>query len=288
MNRKRFFFDVPIAGGEGTHKIAIYKRGGGSDANGTIFCAHGLTRNGRDFDVLASALSTNYQVYSIDIAGRGKSQWHADTAHYNYGDYVADVGYIINKLGISNIHWIGTSMGGIIGMMLANSFPKLLRTLTLNDIGCLIPAAGLARISEYVSALTNFKTRALAEAELRCRCAPYGIKDEEHWQNIFTHGIKQTEIDHQLTYDPEIAKNLFPKDKPIEDVNLWPLWEAIKAVPTMLIHGMDSDILTHQTAIQMEQSHPDFSLLEIENVGHAPALMDSVQIAAIKRWIDSH
>ncbi len=284
------FFDVPIAGESGTHKLAVYEWGDVTANKGTVFCVHGLTRNGRDFDVLASALSENHHVYSIDVAGRGKSQWHENPAHYNYGSYIADIGYIIAKLGLTNINWIGTSMGGIIGMMVANSFPKLLRTITLNDIGCLIPAAGLTRISGYVSSLTNFESCALAEDELRVRCAPYGINSEENWRNLFAHSIQETaDRKFRLAYDPAIAKNLtVAPDTPIQDINLWSLWEAIKTIPTMLIRGAQSDLLTHETAIQMEKSHPDFCLLEIDNVGHAPALMDEIQINDIKKWLKIH
>lgn len=286
---KILLFDVPVYNGEGTHRLAVYEWCNPVNLKGTVFCVHGLTRNGRDFDVLASALSENYRILSVDVAGRGRSEWHKDPAHYNYADYVADISHLIKELKLSNINWIGTSMGGIIGMMIANTFPKLLRTLTLNDIGCFIPSAGLSRISEYVSQLTNFESCPAAEAELRRRCAPYGIKSEEHWQNVFCHSIQETADNRfRLAYDPAIAKNLFSPDKTVEDVNLWPLWEAVKTIPTLLIRGMDSDILTHQTSIEMEKSHPNFSLLEIENIGHAPALMDELQIGVIKRWLETH
>lgn len=283
------FFDVPITGGQGSNKLAVHEWGSAASAKSTVFCVHGLTRNGRDFDVLANALSENYRVLSIDVAGRGKSQWHSDGVYYNYPSYVADIGFVIAQLGLTRIHWIGTSMGGIIGMMMANHFPKLLQTLTLNDIGCMIPAAGLNRIAKYVSALTNFETRALAEAELRIRCEPYGISSEEHWQDLFRHSIAETDDGKfRLAYDPAISKNLtVAPDTPIQDINLWPLWEAVKAVPTMLIRGIKSDLLTHETAIQMKESHPDFALLEIENVGHAPALMDELQINTISNWLGS-
>lgn len=283
---RTLFFDVPVAGAEGTHKVAVYEWGNKEGAAGTVFCVHGLTRNGRDFDVLANALAENYRVLSVDIAGRGKSEWHNDPALYNYGSYVADIVYLVTHLQLSSVHWIGTSMGGILGMMLAASAPKLFRTLTLNDIGCMVPAAGLNRIIKYV-ALTNFKTRALAENELRIRCAPYGIKSEEKWQHLFSHSIQETENgEFRLAYDAAIGKALTTSpETPLQDVNLWPLWESVKTIPTLLIRGAQSDLLTHQTAIEMEKTHPDFSLLEIDGVGHAPALMDEVQINAIKKWL---
>ncbi|MEQ1705444.1 MAG: alpha/beta hydrolase [Rickettsiales bacterium] len=281
------FFDVPLIGTDGTHKIAVYEWGNVVGNSGTVFCVHGLTRNGRDFDILASALSENYRVLSVDMAGRGKSQWHSDPVHYNYGSYVSDIAYLAAQLQISGVHWIGTSMGGILGMMMANNFPGLIKTLILNDVGCLIPAAGLNRISKYVGSSPDFETRVMAEDELRARCAPYGIKSEEHWQNLFAHSIQETaDGKFRIAYDPAIGKSLNANpDVPMQDVNLWPLWEAVKTIPTLLIRGVDSDLLTHATAIEMEKTHPDFSLLEIDGVGHAPALMDEVQINAIRGWI---
>ncbi len=283
---RTIFLDVPIISGASTHRLALYEWGNAANAKGTVFCVHGLTRNGRDFDTIASALANNYRVLSLDVAGRGKSQWHNDHTLYNYAEYVSDIGHIVAKLELSNLHWIGTSMGGIIGMMVANSFPKLLKTLTLNDIGCLVPKEGLIRIASYVGSATNFATRALAENELRTRCAPYGIDSEERWQNLFNHSIDENpDGSAKLAYDPAIAKNLSQPEKPIEDVNLWPLWEAVKAVPTLLIRGKESDLFTNETALQMQNSHPNCKLLEIDGVGHAPALMDDLQIGAIRGFL---
>jgi len=252
-----------------------------------ILCIHGLTRNGRDFDVLAEHLSANYRVIAVDMAGRGKSQWQADPALYNYPQYVADVANIIAQLGLQKIHFIGTSMGGIIGMMLANALPNLLKTLTINDIGCFVPASGLQRISQYVGA-SEFTTRAEAESALRLRCAAYGIASEEHWQNLFTNSIQETEDGKfRLAYDPAISKN-FGAIEDVKDVDLWMLWAAVQKIPTLLIRGGISDILPADVAQKMKESHPDLTLLEIAGVGHAPALADAVQISAIHELISKH
>lgn len=281
---KTTFFDIPTFGTDKTHKIAVYEWENAS-ATEVVFCVHGLTRNGRDFDVLATALSKKYRVFSLDVAGRGKSEWHADVSHYNYGDYIADIMQIIARLGISKLHWIGTSMGGIIGMMLANSAPQMFKTLTLNDIGCLIPAVGLKRILTYVGK-TEFATQQEAENELRIRCSPYGIEKEEHWQNLFANSIQKSENGtFRFAYDPAIIGTFPPADK-LENINLWALWEKIKTIPTLLVRGEKSDLLTHETAIQMQQSHPNFSLLEVAGAGHAPALMSDEQISTIERFIN--
>lgn len=287
MHPETVFLDVPILGGtEGTHRLAVHCWGETS-AKETVICVHGLTRNGRDFDVLAEYLSADYRVLSIDIAGRGKSQWHTNPAHYSYPDYVSDIGFVLKHFAITRAHWVGTSMGGIIGMMVANSFPNVLQTLTLNDIGCLVPASGFARILQYVGVVPVYDTRAQAEAELRRRCAPYGITSEAHWQNLFAHSIEENgdgpeSKPWRLAYDPAIMHALPPADKMV-DIPLWGLWEAIQPIPTLLIRGTESDLLSHETALQMQSTHPNFTLLEIDGVGHAPALMDEVQISAIKK-----
>lgn len=280
------FIDVPIIGVDGMHKIAVYEWGDKTTAKGTVLCVHGLTRNGRDFDFLASALAPDYYVVSIDVAGRGKSSRLTDPANYNYGTYVTDTAYLITKLGLSNINYVGTSMGGIIGIMLANNFPGILKSLTLNDIGCMVPAAGLKRITQYVGT-TEFESRAKAEAELRVRCRQYGINDEAGWQDLFAHSIEEIPGGRaQLAYDQAIVNNLVNPLVPIADVNLWPLWEKVKPIPTLVIRGKISDILIEETAIKMKQTHPDLRLLEIDNVGHAPALMDNEQIEAIKSLLE--
>ncbi len=281
---RSFFLNVPVSGGKETNKTALYEWGSRTTSKGTVFCVHGLTRNGRDFDALASALCEDYRVIAIDMAGRGKSEWHINPVFYSYPAYVADISNVVSQLSLHDIHWVGTSMGGILGMMVANSFPGLIKTLTLNDVGCLIPAEGIKRISGYVGNATNFPSRAAAEAELRRRCAPYGIKIEDDWQHLFTHSIEVGDNKNfRLAYDPDIAKGF--ADGEIKDVNLWGLWEAVKPIPTLLIRGNNSDLLTHQTALEMKNQHPNLTLLEVEGVGHAPALIDDGQIGAVKERI---
>lgn len=279
------FLDIPTPNSK-TIKIAVYEWGNFANSE-VVFCVHGLTRNGRDFDVLAQNLSANYRVIAVDIAGRGKSEWQADASFYNYPQYVMDVANILAQLGLQRVHFIGTSMGGIIGMMLANAFPTLLKTLTINDIGCFVPAAGLKRISQYVGA-SEFSTRAEAEAALRLRCAAYGIASEEHWQSLFESSIQETEFGNfRLAYDNAISKNFGSIDD-VKDVDLWMLWAAVQEIPTLLIRGAISDILPTDMAQKMKETHPDLTLLEIANVGHAPALADAVQISAIYELISKH
>lgn len=282
---RTLFFDAPTGANPAiTHRIAVHEWGD-SNASETVICVHGLTRNARDFDALALYLSPHYRVLCIDIAGRGKSEWLADANHYNYPQYVADVVFILTSLAITRAHWVGTSMGGIIGMMIAGALPALLQTLTINDIGCLVPAAGLQRITSYVAIPPIFATREQAEAELRSRCAPYGIPSDVHWQHVFAHSIEQMSNGRfRLAYDPAIAQN-FPPIEMSQDVNLWGVWPSLQHVPVLLLRGEESDILPAEVAAQMRMTHPNLHVLEVPHIGHAPSLMDDAQIAAIADWI---
>ena len=177
-------------------------------------------------------------------------------------------------------------MGGIIGMMIANAMPGLIRSLVLNDVGCFIPAAGLARILAYAGAPTQFATREEAQAALRNNMKSFGITEERHWQHIFTHSI-QTQPDgcFCLAYDPAILSAL-PKTEKVEDINMWSMWEALKVIPILLIRGARSDILLSETAQFMQSQHPQLELQEIANTGHAPALVADDQIATIVNWLE--
>ncbi len=279
------YCNIPATDTIAAHRLAYYDWGD-KTADKTVLCVHGLTRNARDFDFLAKALDSNYRVISVDIAGRGKSHYLSDPASYNYTTYATDMATFIHILGLKDIHWVGTSMGGIIGMMLINMLPGVIRSLTLNDIGCLIPASGLKRILAYAGNNTIFETRSLAEQALRSNCQSFGITNEEHWQHLFVHSIIEENGKIRLAYDPHITDSLPPADK-AEDVEMWPMWEAVSKIPTLLIRGENSDILLRETALNMQTTHPQLTLAEIANTGHAPMLMDDAQIKLIREWLET-
>jgi len=314
MEPQLLSFDVPDFGQpESTHRIVCWQWGN-ADAPRTLICLHGLTRNGRDFDALAQALANDYRVLCPDMAGRGKSAWLKNPAGYSYPAYVGDMMFLLRSIipppvggrlggghslapkpimpppqpspyGGGSIDWIGTSMGGIVGMMLANAWPGLIRKLVLNDIGALVSAAGLRRIMSYAGAKASYANRAEAEAALRERCATFGIQTEAQWRQFFAHSfMDNSDGTVSVACDPMIAANL-PKLEEVKDVDLWKLWGAVKKIPTLLIRGAESDILTHETALQMKKNHPDMTLQEIPNTGHAPALMDASQVALIRSWL---
>jgi pimeloyl-ACP methyl ester carboxylesterase len=281
-------FDIPdTTQPNSRHSVACYQWGN-PQAEKTVVCVHGLTRNGRDFDYLARALSREYHVLCPDMPGRGHSQWLKNPLGYNNPAYVADVAWILRSLHISKVHWVGTSMGGIMGILAANSMPDVLETLTLNDIGCFIPAEGMNRIRSIADLKTSYKTKAEAEEAYRGRCANFGITNEAHWQHLFSHGLRlHGNGAADFMYDPAIFSVGFPKDVEVTDVDLWPLWNAVTALPVLLIRGNESDILLRRTAVEMESRHSDLLLYEVPNTGHAPTLMENKEIALIHEWISA-
>src|SRR5690606_28403205 len=207
----------------------------------TVLCVHGLTRNGRDFDPLAQALAAaGYGVVCPDIVGRGRSDRLRDPAGYNYGQYQQDMAALIAHLGVGTVDWIGTSMGGLIGMMLASKPGTPIRRLVVNDVGPFLPKAALARLAAYVGLDPLFPDRAAGEAYLRKVLAPFGRLGDADWQALATHSLVPAEDGYRLAYDPALRQGLLAAQD--RDVDLWPVWDAI-AVPTLLLWGKQSDLL---------------------------------------------
>ncbi len=275
-----FFVDIPLAGAP--HRLAGYRWG--KEHSEIVLCVHGLSRNAHDFDFLCNALQDKYQLLCPDMPGRGNSEW-LNPAFYNYQTYLFDLQCLLHAEGITRVHWIGTSMGGILGMMAAGAMPGMIQSLVLNDVGCVVAKEGLRRILSYVGTDMRFNSRAEAEATLRRICASFGIQDESHWQHVFTHSIRQaSDGKFEYTYDPNITAGLVVEDM-VQDINLWPLWEPVKLIPTLLIRGAESDILTKETTEMMVLTHPDLVVHEVAHTGHAPMLMAAEQINLIREWL---
>jgi pimeloyl-ACP methyl ester carboxylesterase len=257
-------------------------------SRGTVLCVHGLTRNSYDFERLALALSAEgYCVLAPDIVGRGRSDRLSDATHYNYATYVADLLTLVRHEDLRDVVWVGTSMGGILGMMLAAQVPGLVAKLVLNDIGAFIPQAALERIVSYVANPPRFAT--LADAESYCRkiYAPFGLVDDADWQAFTQNSITPVasptgaDDDYVLAFDPAIGTALAAT--PLTDVNLWPLWEALW-MPTLIVRGAESDVLPADTAATMLLK-PQAQLQVFTGCGHAPSLMVPDQIAVVLDYV---
>jgi pimeloyl-ACP methyl ester carboxylesterase len=265
----------------GFHKIA-YTEWGDNAARPPVICSHGLTRNGRDFDRLAVVLENWTRVFCPDMAGRGKSDWFADPTLYGYPQYIADSTTMIARTGAGEVDWVGTSMGGIIGMLLAAEAKTPIRRLVINDVGPFIPLTALQRIASYVGVMPEFVDLEALERFARQIYAPFGITEDRDWQHIAKYSARELPNGRlTLAHDPAIAKNFFTLTA---DVDFWEIYDRIRC-PVLLLRGKQSDILSSDTAQQMTERGPKARLVEFPTVGHAPALMDATQLAIIADFL---
>ena len=265
----------------GFHRMA-YREWGPPEAARTAVCVHGLTRSGQDFEILAPALAADgWRVVCPDVAGRGGSDWLADPQAYTHAQYLADMTVLLARLATARVTWIGTSMGGLIGMMLAAQPGSPIERLLLNDIGPSIPKAALARLAAYVGTDPRFPDIAAAERYVREVHAPFGDLGDDGWRRLTE--ISVTPADGlRLHYDPRIGDAL-RQDSP-EDVDLWAIWDCITC-PTLVLRGANSDLLQPDTVAEMSRRGPRAEVIEIPGCGHAPALRTADQIAHIRDWL---
>lgn len=265
------------------HRVA-YTDWGDPDNCRVVVCAHGLTRNGRDFDYLAKALAADYRVICPDVPGRGVSDWLEVKEDYGYPLYCSSMAALIAHLRAEQVDWIGTSMGGLIGMMLAYQSKTPIRRLIVNDVGPFIPKAALERIGAYVGSSPRFASIDEVEAYMRQIYASFGALSNEQWRHIAVHSVAESGGEGYLrNYDPAIAAPF--QSGPIEDVDLWPVWDNISC-PTLILRGADSDLLLAETAREMVERGPRRAqFIEFPGVGHAPPLMSEEQIGVIRDWL---
>jgi pimeloyl-ACP methyl ester carboxylesterase len=269
-------------GPSGFHKLA-YREWPGPSGAPTLICVHGLTRNGRDFDILAEALSAHYRVVCPDMPGRGSSDNLPDSAQYNNALYLADLSALIARLDVESVDWLGTSMGGILGMMMAATPGAPVRRLVVNDIGAVVAKAGLERIAGYVGLDPKFDSLdALADA----MAANFVGSDKVSRATILriAEGAARKLPDgrYGFAYDPHIG-DVF-KAAPPQDVDLWRVWDRI-ACPTLVLRGGVSDILSQDVAEAMTARGPKANLVEFAGVGHAPWLASEDQIAPVRDFL---
>lgn len=281
-------FQAPNLTGVGTHTIA-YQDWNSETPGIPVLCMHGLTRNGHDFDYLAKALSPGCRVIAPDMAGRGSSEWLGNKFDYHYGSYLADTIALLSHLNIKQVHWIGTSMGGILGMMTAGMYADIVKSLVLNDVGSMVPGAGLKRITSYAGSPQTFATKPEAETFLKEIFKTFGITSEEHWAHMIQYTLMQkSDGTYTFACDPDILLPLAHQTewfKLIQDVDLSLVWQAVQC-PVLVLRGAESDILTKATADEMAQSSgKKVTLVEFQGVGHAPALLEDGQIGVVVDWL---
>jgi len=268
-------------GPHGFHRVAYYDWGDTANPR-TVLCVHGLTRNGRDFDYLARALAQHMRVICPDVVGRGASEWLSHAEDYGYPLYVSDMAALLARTSADQVDWVGTSMGGLIGMMLAAQPGNPIRRLVLNDIGPFIPKVALERLALYVGKAPRFATLNELERYLRNVNAPFGPLTDDEWHHLAEHSsCRYDDGGFAMHYDPGIA-HAFAGE--LRDVTLWPVWDSIRC-PTLVLRGKESDLLTAQTAEEMTRRGPKARLVQLDGIGHAPALMAKDQIAVIQDFL---
>ena len=273
---------LPVLGPKGFVTLAYYEWQGPPGAP-TVICVHGLTRNGRDFDTLAEALAARFRVVCPDMPGRGVSDWLDDGADYSFPFYLAVTAALFARLDVASVDWVGTSMGGLIGMLFAGLTGAPVRRLVLNDIGPLLPKEGLERIGNAVGDDPAFSSRDELEAHLRQAHARFGPLSDAQWRHLaLNSGRTRGDGRLGLAYDPKIGQALHAAS--VQDIDLWSFYDKLRC-QTLVLRGAESDILRAQDAAAMTGRGPGARVVEFAGVGHAPALMVPDQIAAIRDFL---
>jgi pimeloyl-ACP methyl ester carboxylesterase len=271
---------------EGLHRMAYWEWGDAANPK-VLVCVHGLSRQGRDFDTLARALAPEYRVVCPDVAGRGKSDWLKNPASYAIPAYVADMVTLLARLDATEVHWVGTSMGGLIGLGLAALQDSPIGKLVLNDVGPAIEYAALARIGTYLGQPAHWKTVDEAADALRAISLGFGPHTREEWLALTRPQLVADGDGFKPHYDPAIAlpfRAVTPELAAAGEAMLWQAYDALKC-PTLVLRGAESDLLARATADAMAQRGPRAQLHEFAGVGHAPMLVHADQIAVVREFL---
>ncbi len=306
------FHEFDSLGPTGFHRLAYHEWGDPRDPH-LVICVHGLTRHARDFDPLASVLADRCRVVCLDVVGRGRSDWLERSDEYGFDLYLSDAAALMARLtapapetllerltgqpgrsGVRRIDWIGTSMGGLIGMMLAAKRNTPIDRLVLNDVGPMVPWQALTRLKlSHAGASARFDDLDAVEAHLRSACASFGPLDDRRWAEVARHSARRLDDGrYALAFDPDIVGAMrHSANRDVEfgndflfGVDLWPVWDAIRC-PTLVLRGAQSDLLLRTTADRMTVTGPKATVVELPGIGHAPWLADATQIALVRDFL---
>lgn len=256
----------------------------GDPAGEAVLCVHGLTRNAHDFDRLAEALAARgRRVLAVDMVGRGGSSWLPDPRGYAVEAYAAHLRRFHDLLGLGPVDWVGTSMGGLIGITVAAGPASPIRRLVLNDVGPFVARDALAGIAAYLGLDLRFASLAELEAHLRLIHAGFGALTDEDWREMARRSGRETADGWRLSYDPAIRVP-FAEAAAAGDLDLWDAWDQVRC-PTFVLHGADSPLLTAATLDAMRARGPRPVAVSLPGIGHAPALNTPEQIATVAGWL---
>lgn len=286
MNDSPRLIHVPCLRPGALYRMACWEWGDPANER-VLVCVHGLTRQGRDFDTLARALCHEYRVVCPDVLGRGHSDWLRDPAGYSVPFYVSDMVNLLARLDAREIDWVGTSMGGLIGMGLGSLAGAPLRRMVLNDVGPSLEYEGLLRIADYVGEKRYWDSEDKAAAFLRSIAEGFGPHTAEQWLALCRPQLKAEGSGFTLHYDLSIAevfKAVTPESVAAGNAALWHAYEALRC-QVLLLRGAESDLLSRAAAQAMTQRGPGAKLIEFEGVGHAPMLVQPDQVEAVRDFL---
>ena len=271
----------------GLHRMAYKEWGDGANPN-VLICVHGVTRVSDDFDTLALALSDKYRIICPDVVGRGRSDWLPNPQLYQIPQYVSDMVTLLARLDVETVDWLGTSMGGLIGMGLASMSKNPIRKLILNDVGPALNFDAIVRIGEFIGQDVRFDTFDEAAAYIREVSLSFGPHSEAQWHKLASDVLKQNKDGKWIRhYDLSLSipvKAITPEFAAAGQAMLWAAYDMVKC-QTLLLRGSESDLLTKEAAQEMTARGPRASLLEIAGVGHAPTFVQAEQIDIVKNFL---
>ena len=279
-------FSVQCLDTRGLHRMAYWEWGDAANPK-VLVCAHGLSRQGRDFDTLAQAMAGEYRVVCPDVVGRGQSDWLADPAAYVIPTYVADMVTLLARLNASTVHWLGTSLGGLIGLGLAALPNSPVSRLVLNDVGPRIEPAAIARIGSYMGRPSRWKTLQEAADDLWTISTGFGPHTSGQWLALTAPQLKADGDAFVPRTDPGIAvpfRAITPELANAGEAMLWQAYDSLRC-PTLLLRGALSDLLSPATAKAMAERGPRARLVEVAGVGHAPTLVQPDQVRVVRGFL---
>ncbi|WP_338828309.1 alpha/beta hydrolase [Bradyrhizobium sp. 27S5] len=270
----------------GFHEIAYVDWGPVDDIR-PVICVHGVTRQARDFDHLAADLAASgRRVICPDLPGRGRSGRISNPDDYSLPQYCSDMNALVARLGVREVDWVGTSLGGLIGIVMAGFSGSIVRKLVINDIGPFVSATGLRRIGGYIADMpASFSTIEDGERYFRTVLAPYGYLADEHWRHLAIHSLRWEEANgrYAVLCDPAIAK-AFKTPWFYAPLDLWKYWEAIK-VPMLVLHGAKSDLLSIDLTNEMRRRNRRADIFRFDDRGHVPPLVTPDQIKVVTDFL---
>lgn len=278
--------DIRYQSSDGLNLYA--KRYGPKDAQLNVLCMHGLTRNHKDFEPMIAALPEQYQFIAVDVRGRGLSDRDKNAEHYSPVTYVGDMAALLDHLKLDRVALIGTSMGGLMSMIMMKAMPQRVRGVVLNDVGPVFETAGLNRIAAYTSnnePMAGWDDAARTVGEVQADIFPdYG---PEQWMAFARRTYRELSDGRvALDYDPEITRTV-SQVRPglLTRIAMWKLYKEMSKAPLLLIRGETSDILSEKTAAKMIKRHPDAQLVTVPRVGHAPILDEPEAVQGIRNFL---